>query len=99
MNHVEPCDSFCLVSLDMPDEMPAHGNGRYVDFWERFLNPIFADVPQAGVPRCLNRVRAVRLGDGNDRNALAVPASLGGAFDLLTNVPKSIREVRKRHKL
>ena len=98
MNHVELCDGLGFVPLQMPDQVPSDRNGGDFDFRKGFLNPVLSHIAQARVPRRLNRVRTVRLGDGNDRNALAVPASPSGTFDCLTNVPKPVREVRKRHK-
>ena len=70
MHEREAVEVLHLVALQVADEMPAHWHLHRGHFAERFLNPVFADVVQAGLPCRLNGVRTVRLGDRDERDPL-----------------------------
>ena len=77
--------------------MPANRESYGVHLRQSFLNPIFADVAEARIPGRLYGVRPVRLGNGDDRDSLAVTATRPRGIDPSAYLSKPFREVGKRH--
>jgi len=97
MNEEESVRGFHFVALEMSDEVPVNWRTARRHLAERLLYAVFADVMQTGSPRGCHRVRSVRLGDGDDSCALAMPTAPGGFVDSLPNLCETVWQVLEWH--
>ena len=86
-----------LVPLQVSDEMPSDGSSYGIHFFERLLDAVLADVLESSSTRRLDCFRAMSLGHGDNRHALLMPTSLHGGVDSTSDLPQSLRQVRKTH--
>ena len=93
MDEGEPIHDFRLVSLQMPDQVPANRHRNAVHLRQRFLNPILANVVQAGVVRRGDRFRPVRLGHGDDGDLLSMSPTRHRPRDPFAHLGDPIGEV------
>jgi hypothetical protein len=93
----EAADVLHLVTLQVPDQVPAHRNGHLLHLAEGLLDLVLADVPQPRVPRGLHRLGAVRLRDRDDRDVLPVPAAGDRGSNALAYLPHPRGKVGKEH--
>jgi len=64
-----PGDVLRLVTLEVPDQVPRRAApGRRVDFLERLLHPVFAQVGEARRARRHDGIRPEAFGHGDDRH-------------------------------
>src|SRR5919108_4714535 len=100
MEQMKTSEMLHLVPLHVTDHVPAERERQSVHLAERLLDLVLANVPKACVPCGLQRVRSVRLGDGDDCYRLSPPATsaLCRCVDPLPNLPNPVRQVEKRHK-
>ena len=69
-----------LVLLQMPDEMPAGAPRKQWDFRFSLLHPAFPEQELPRLHRLLNRVRGMRLGDGDEFDVPRSPSGARGGF-------------------
>src|SRR5688500_12583221 len=86
-----------LVPLQMTDEVPAERQLENVHLLQCFLNAVLTDVPEACIPRGLQRIRSVVLGHRDDRHRLPVTTALSCCVDPLPHLPNPRRQVEERH--
>ena len=93
MHEREAVEEAHLVALQVADEVPAHRHVDRLHLRQRFLHAVLAHVVDAGLPRGADRLGAVRLRDGDERDALAMPAARDRAVDPSPRVGDARREV------
>lgn len=97
MKQRESVERFDLVALKVADEVPADRLSYLLDFTERFLHAVLADVGNSSSECRLNSLRTVGLGDSDDLRALPMPSPLRCGLDSLSDGCDPSAQLWKKH--